>query len=514
MQLTLGDLLDEHELGLTLVTSDESARERPVRGAHAIEVAAPTRWIPERWVMLTNGLRVRGRGDEQRRLIAELDEGGQTALGWAVGLVLQRVPKAIVDEAERRGFPVFLVPIETAFHQIISFVHDARMNQDMIVMRRIMAMEDYLIDAVLEPRPERAIVTRLASLLSVGALLATADGEVLESSARPPPPTALRAAIDAAGAGASAALGDRPASVVPVGGDAGDGHVLVAWGHRASALDELGRPVIRRAAQLLGLVARGRAYRAEAGRARAAELVRQALAGVAPARAAGLDAELAALGFPLNGTSHVVAWEAPPGVASESAARALVRELLEAHGMRHVLVLHGGQPVALVQDEPERLAQAVASLDGSRPRPHAGIGRRIASLREARRSLHEARLALAQARAAGSGPGTVLRFDQLDPVGQLVARAAGEDDGEGLRPLAALLAPLREQPHLLQTLRVWIDSGQNSSETAARLHLHRNSLRYRLDRIQELIGMPLDAPRTLANVQLAMLADELLVDAP
>ena len=512
MQLTLGDLLDEHELGLTLVTSDESARGRPVRGAHAIEVAAPTRWIPERWVMLTNGLRVRGRSDEQRRLIAELDEGGQTALGWAVGLVLQRVPKAIIDEAERRGFPVFLVPIETAFHQIISFVHDARTSEDMIVMRRIMAMEDYLIDAVQEPRPERAIVTRLAGLLGVGAVLASADGEVLESSARTPPAAALRAALAAARAGMTPTIGERPATVLPVGGEAGGEHVLVAWGHRAATADQLGRPVIRRAAQLLGLVARGRAYRAEAGRARAAELLRQALGGVAPARAAGLDAELAALGFPLNDCSHLVAWEAPPGVASESAARELVRELLEGQGMRHVLVGQGGQPVTLVQDEPERLAQALQALDGGRPRPRAGVGRRIASLREARRSLREARLALAQARAAGERAGPLLRFDQLDAVGQLVARAAGEDDGEGLRPLASLLAPLREQQHLLQTLRVWIESGQNSSETAARLHLHRNSLRYRLDRIQELIGMPLDAPRTLANVQLAMLADDLLAD--
>jgi sugar diacid utilization regulator len=511
MQLTLGNLLDERELGLTLVTSDASARERPVRGAHAIEVAAPSRWIPADWVMLTNGLRVRGRGDDQRRLIAELDEGGQTALGWAVGLVLQRVPQAIVDEAEQRGFPVFLVPIETAFHQIISFLHDARTSDDMVLMRRIMSMEDYLMDALQQRRPEQAIVSRLASLLDVDALLATSGGEVVAASGALPAEDDLRAAIGAADEGVHVALGGRPTAVVPVPGELAGDHVLVVSGRRAETGDPLGRPVARRAAQLLGLVAQGRAHREEHARARGAELLRRALRGVAPAQAAGLDAEAAGLGVDFGAPAHVVAFSVPPGVASETAALALVRELVEGEGLHCLLCAVGEQPVALVQEEPARLAEALAgaAARGGRPLPIAGVGRQIGSLLDGRRSLRDARLALAQARATGAPPGTVVRFDQLDPVSQLLATAAGADGGDGLHQLAGLLDPLRDQPHLLATLRTWIDCGQNASETAAHLHLHRNSLRYRLARIEELLGVVLETPRGLANVQLALLADEL-----
>src|SRR5919106_6386329 len=82
LKLTLSNVLRQPDLRLTLLTDDESALSRPVAGAHSIEIAFPSRWLPKDWIMLTTGLRLRGRRDEQRKLIAELHENGQAALGW------------------------------------------------------------------------------------------------------------------------------------------------------------------------------------------------------------------------------------------------------------------------------------------------------------------------------------------------------------------------------------------------------------------------------------------------
>src|SRR5918998_5539768 len=109
LKLTLGDLLRQPDLNLTLLTEDRAALTRPVLGAHSIEIAFPSRWVPRDWIMLTTGLRLRGRRDEQRQLIAELHEHGQAALGWGIGLVVQRVPRAVLSEANARSFPVFAV---------------------------------------------------------------------------------------------------------------------------------------------------------------------------------------------------------------------------------------------------------------------------------------------------------------------------------------------------------------------------------------------------------------------
>ena len=104
--LVLADLLAAEDLGLTLVAGGADALARRVAGAHSIDVEAPTRFLERRWVMLTAGMRLRGSAAAQRALIAELDEAGISALGIGLGLVFQRMPRALVDEARERSFPV------------------------------------------------------------------------------------------------------------------------------------------------------------------------------------------------------------------------------------------------------------------------------------------------------------------------------------------------------------------------------------------------------------------------
>src|SRR5690348_2661450 len=123
MRLTLGDVLDQPELGLELLTGGERARLAPVDGAHSIDLRDPVRWLQEGWIMLTTGAQLRGSVSAQRRLIAQLADGRIAALGLGLGIAMRRVPATLIAEAERREFPVFTVKLETPFREIISFVN-------------------------------------------------------------------------------------------------------------------------------------------------------------------------------------------------------------------------------------------------------------------------------------------------------------------------------------------------------------------------------------------------------
>ena len=70
------------------------------------------------------------------------------------------------------------------------------------------------------------------------------------------------------------------------------------------------------------------------------------------------------------------------------------------------------------------------------------------------------------------------------------------------------LAPLRSTPrredHLLETVEVYFACNGNISKAAQRLHLHRNSLLYRLHHIRDLLGHDLENPELRLALQLAL----------
>ena len=75
--------------------------------------------------------------------------------------------------------------------------------------------------------------------------------------------------------------------------------------------------------------------------------------------------------------------------------------------------------------------------------------------------------------------------------------------GEIVEPLLAYDQERRSD--LIRTLRVYFASGANVSEAADRLFLHRNSMLYRLARVEKLTGLDLKDPRARLALQLGIL---------
>ena len=65
-------------------------------------------------------------------------------------------------------------------------------------------------------------------------------------------------------------------------------------------------------------------------------------------------------------------------------------------------------------------------------------------------------------------------------------------DAAVTRELGAILADGRMGHELIETLEVYLESGQNMREAGRRLHLAPRTVAYRLERIAQLIGHPLD----------------------
>lgn len=82
-----------------------------------------------------------------------------------------------------------------------------------------------------------------------------------------------------------------------------------------------------------------------------------------------------------------------------------------------------------------------------------------------------------------------------------------------LAPFCRLVEPLithdrERRSDLVRTLRTYFAAGANASEAADRLFLHRNSMLYRLARIEKLVGLDLKDSRAKLALQLGLLCVE------
>lgn len=159
----------------------------------------------------------------------------------------------------------------------------------------------------------------------------------------------------------------------------------------------------------------------------------------------------------------------------------------------------------------EAVRQAVA--ERTKGRAFVGVGRPYAELRELSRSYREARRALGLARKLGLADRPVL-FERLG-IFRLLTILADEFPAEARTFVDETLGKLVEydrqnRSDLVETLRVALESNLNVSEAAERLHVHRNTLLYRLHRVEEISGWNLENPDSRLALHLAVKLYDLL----
>lgn len=500
----LEDLLGHHELGLELRLGEAEARRRPVSGVHGIEIEEPAQWLAPDWVMLTTGVLLTDEA-AQRALPAELAAGGLTALGFGCGLSFDDVPPALHEGAEEAGLPLFAIPLETPFREIVAAVHRALLSSEMRTLQRLSSMQRYLVDALHQREPRSALLRRLATLLDASTGLLRADGRIRLAEGELPD-------------GLGAALGEPVGAVrelvvdgwhvvaapVPRRDGSGPPRWLVVGDPDERFVNRLTRPVLQAAVPLLAAVERlddaGRAQDRAVRRALFVDLL-----DVAPgADDQGLAARARAVGLDLGRDHVVVAVQARPspdgddGTPGPEPATALERTLT-AVGLPHLLLTEHGRALALTP-QPDAAVQArLREALHAEPRLACGTGRvfrGVCGVAESRADAHVV-CDLVPRDAARRWR----RYEELD----LAELAVSQLPDDRLRPkVDAVLAVLDERPGGREALEAWFACELDVSAAARSLHLHPNSLRYRLGRLADALERPLRAPATITALQLAL----------
>jgi sugar diacid utilization regulator len=193
---------------------------------------------------------------------------------------------------------------------------------------------------------------------------------------------------------------------------------------------------------------------------------------------------------------------------------ALVREVLGARAPRSLTAVHGGSIVVLAasptrgERDPRQLATDLRSTLESVAGPGTvtiALGDRCDRPDAYAPAFAASRRALDVMLKLGRR-GTVIGARELGPYG-LLLQASSLDDLEAFA--RGMLAPLLDhdrahRAELTKTLRVYLEEDRVQRRAAARCYIHVNTIVYRINRIEQLLGRSLDEPSTVFDLTLAL----------
>jgi hypothetical protein len=184
--------------------------------------------------------------------------------------------------------------------------------------------------------------------------------------------------------------------------------------------------------------------------------------------------------------------------------------------LRYVAIPRGGRLVAIAEWDPRRPVEPLAAqLSEAMSGDSAlGVGAPVASGSLLDVSIAEAHRACRLARTRQDGRRSATSRELASHSGLLAQQEA--DVLERFR--SALLGPIEQHDlargsELLPTLEAFLFSGGRWAQTAEQLHVHVNTLRHRLARIEELTGRRIDDPDDRVDFHLALRARRSAGDA-
>ncbi|WP_238420154.1 PucR family transcriptional regulator [Gordonia sp. 'Campus'] len=475
----------------------------PVRWVHSSEIYEIGPLLTGGELLLTTGLGLRGLdGGTRKHYVHDLAERGVAAVAFEVGRTFDEVPDEMVRAGSAARLPIIELRSVVPFIDVCRAVNTSIAAREVDELRMRALLDDALHDDLAAGAGVAPMLGHLADLLDAPVVLVTAAGALVSAHGVDDDSAAWRVV-------------DRAVAEVPVR-SRGRSLARLVVGERAGAPTVPYAEALLRAAA--GPVSVGLTRAGVRGSALAARLVEDLVDG-RPLRRADLETRLAGAGVTVGGPSVLVplAAEAPdPRMADAAVAAAafdsMARSIVDATVYALVSVPVGGPGDV---DPVERVASGLARSTGlgrttivvgdpvgiDRSRPGADASRTLTdSLRRCARQLGLAASAVSPA-GAGRRVHTAREMLVDEAIGTLEPSVRAE--------LSALAAPLaahdeRASTELVRTLAVHLAHGCSATRSAEVLHIGRQSLYQRLERIRVVLGFDPTEPSVYASMMVAL----------
>ncbi|MFQ5923428.1 MAG: PucR family transcriptional regulator [Anaerolineales bacterium] len=518
------------------LVAGEGGIDNIVRWVHIVDLPHPKfEWVQGGELLLTSGY---GLADDDTNPIPMLASKGLAGVMLSLGERFERTPAALRTAADRHDLPMIETPPTLAFVEVTKAILGEILDQQSAVRQKGDEIQRSLMGKVLEGDSLQQVAEALAEILERSITVESEAFDVLAAAQAGPVDEARVTSVSEGRTNPELAkeliergiysrlLEERRSIRVPPLPELGMtmerivapvlvaqkivGYVWIISGDRAlTDLDEL---AIDHAATVTAVILSKEQEIRRAELKRRGDLLEQ-LINLAGPPEPDLVEKVHRMGFRSDQPFQVSIIEGTPAASERSQAliRNVERWLEEVNGP--AMVSNRGEQVVIVLQSQipgmgaplaERL---VAELSHPSLTLLIGVGGPIDDLIELRTSFHQASEALHLARTQDKTEG-VVAFEELGmshwlhqlPPDVLLGNAYFQ----GVQKLAE--HDNLHDSQLLGTLEIYLQSGGTTTVAARELNLHRNTLAYRLKRIEELIDLDLRQPRNRFELYTALRA--------
>ena len=489
------------------VLAGSAGLNRRVQRLNVMSVPDIARWTKPQELLLATGFPLPDTSDGIISLLCDLDDRGVAAFAIKLGDYRDPLDASALQKADELGLPIIALPEDVAFNDILSEVLAALTNRQAAALSRAQNVHQALLRISLSGGGLSDIVRELSSVLGgIGVVCVNTAGEALAQHLSDPQRDRLRQAglLDEAHSYTRLSTlasdpGPPQTGVFAAQVSAGELHhgYLLAVSADGSLEQEV-RMMVEQAAIVAALnVSRDLAVSSVARRFEASA-IHGLLAGSeneiqeVAARSSSFEWDLNRPLTVLAACREITAIQTEDVMKREHDLRAWTSAVrtVDRHAAAGVL---GRNLVAIcgAEGRPEELAARISeNLKGAtRSRFLIGISSVVSELRSLPRGYHDAQMALEFTRQA-AGSVSVRSYDSL---GLFRLFNAVTDRGElrafvdeTLGPVLALSEGDRDE--MLSTLDVLLKTRMNVAESSRILRYHYNTLRYRVRKLEQLLG--------------------------
>jgi len=494
-----------------MVLAGQAGIGRPVERLNVMTVPDILPWAKPHELMLTTGYPLPRSARQLTGLVRSFAARDLAAFGIKFGPHISGLPAEMLRAADEVQLPVIRIPEEVAFDDILSVVLSEIVNRQATAISRAQQIHDSFLDIVLGGGALADIVTKLGELVGGASIIVTDDtGQVLADSLSAEARRMLADAelMDDTGRlrvrqladGRRAVRLDAQHVLAPLqAGPLRHGYILAL--RQGAPFDDFAVVAIQQAAVIGALDITRQVATSAVMRQFEANALHD-LVSRRPPTAEDVLAWSASFGWNFDRPLVVVVgrpeWASAGAGAYPSQPdrqRGIAQWIFEVHKIDRMAAAAAftSELVAVMDAQHGAAAAPQALWCGLKAVSHRevslGVSRVFHSAAGVPRAYEEARKALQVGRRM-AGPGKTTLFESLG----LFRLLSLIDDADELRTFAAdtlggvLQLDPSERGDLLRTLEVLLDTQLNVAEAARIQHFHYNTMRYRIQKLERLIG--------------------------